>query len=1271
MAKRFSIFLFFISILFYENASAISIETLEQQWKWANFDEKNGLIRSAFNSVYQAKNGVIWTVSDNGIFYYDHFKWNRVKAFNATDRFSNPGIIDEDSKGNLYTCFYDTLFIISEQNVRKILFSINQENILIEQAFFKSDSVYIKYRIKNENFFRLGLVVNGKISSFWSGEKYPITPYTTLFKTKAGNIYFSINEKIFKIQNNQVKYLCSVSSEKCKISQISENKKGDGFVAYASIPSDFKIHRFNFNLSNTTKKVLLQSTNFPRSLDIFNDGNILILNRQGNTSILDKNNQFHEWLKPSNVGSRNFVFIDENESIWMGSFGKLHWFQTNSKYWSFRKFKYKGNNNDCKSLFMDKDSNIWTSLMAGLVKIDKYGNETFIESANGQKIREITTINQDENGKIWIGSGAVKNMTFSFDGKTWTHHNSNNGLTNQCIHKIEKGIDGKLYFLVFINKGFLNGDGEGIYILDRGKFLKPNWVKKLKQKRFYSFLQQKDSSIWLVGLGYIVKIKNDSIYEFQVKNGLPNNNIYDLTEDTTGKIWFFAIPKGLHYIENKKVNYIDNQQDQDSKRSVAEILIDNKGIIWYTGSEGVYAYSNYSHFHIDQKVGLQSQTAWPIIQLKNKLYIGTNGEGINTLDLSILDIPAPEVILSPIQVEGKEAGFVWKAFTYDQSYPDDYSLSYSVNGGPWSVWSTEQQVIVQGLKFGENKLEYRVKGIFPNNNMTVYESSIKVPYPYYAQINFILPILLLLFALLFLSIKYLINNKKNISGLINKEKRMESYIRSMPFNSAILNEQGICLESFFTYNSRGQEFSIQVNQSLPQMFNPQKSLEIKQAIERCIHLQFYETKEFTFQNKNGETKHYEIRISPFEESSEKTNKTLVVFIDVTESKLNQEELLKAKQIAEKANQTKMQFLSNMSHEIRTPMNAIIGITDMMFDDIEEPVQKENLSLIKRSADNLLVIINDILDISKIESGKVEIEYIDFNLIELIEQLIGTFKFKAAKKGIKFHHSFQRNTPEYLHGDPVRLNQILVNLIGNAIKFTEKGEVKLEILIIEIVKNQVRLKFKVIDTGIGIAAESQSKIFESFAQEGRTITRRFGGTGLGLSISKHLAELLNGTIELESEQGKGSIFTVILPFKLALKLNKLEYISQENRNLQNIKILLVEDNNMNQIVANQLLKKWNAQVKCVFNGIEALEILQKEEFDLILMDLQMPEMDGYEATKNIRKQKKWNKIPIIALTADAFPEIKKQALETGMDEFISKPFNQDELYFKISKLVFNH
>ncbi|MFY8021711.1 MAG: response regulator [Bacteroidia bacterium] len=1245
-------------------------EMFNQQWKWAIFDEKKGLIRSAYLNLYQSKNGDYWAVSDKGILKYDHYKWNLINSYDATNRHANPGILDEDNKGNLYVCLSDTLYFITQKTTKKIILNLNGKSLLAEKVFLKSDSIYIKYKFINENIARYALIVKGKITEIWA-EKITEKPfYTDLFKTKAGNIYLTIKEKIYLITGNKIKYVHAITSSPARINQISENLNGDGFITFSERPSDFRIQKVNFKKQTSEKAILLDDAYFPRSIDIFKNGNILILNRQGDTYLLDQNNQISEWKNQSSMGSRNFVYIDRNEGVWMGSFAKLNWFQTNNKFWTYTKFNFKQNNSSVKCLFLDRDSNIWTSLVWGLVKIDKYGQQTFFESANGKAFRELTAINQDENGNIWVGSGAYKNMTFSYDGKTWKEHHAKNGFTDNCVHKIEKGIDGKLYFLVFINNGFENGIGEGIFKLENGKFSKPSWQKLLKQNRFYSFLQQKDNTIWAVGTQYLVRIKNDKISEFTSENGLPIGNIYDIAEDNAGKIWFFAVPKGLYKIENERVQNLASELDQDSRRSVAEILIDQRNTIWFTGSEGLHAYHNHSMYQIDQKLGLQSQAAWPLIRINNKLFIGTNGEGINSLDLSIMDIPAPEVSISPIQVEGKEAGFVWKAITYNQTYPDEYHISYSLNDGNWSPWSSEQQVIIQGLKYGNNKLLYRVKGLFPRNEDSIYESNIKVPYPYYLQPSFYVPILLLLLALVFISIKYLINNKKNISRLKKNEKRMESYIRSMPFNSAILNEDGICLESMFTLQSSGQDFSIKEGQSLLQLFDYDKADELKNAIQRCIHLQFYETKEFTFITKHNETKYYEIRISPFEESFEYSKKVIAVFIDVTDSKLTQEELIQAKQIAEKANQAKMQFLSNMSHEIRTPMNAIIGITDMMIDDIKEPTQKENINIIKRSADHLLVIINDILDISKIESGKIDIESINFNLHDQIKQLINTLKFKAFNKGILFNYKIQENLPEFLFGDPVRLHQILINILGNALKFTEKGEVRLEVYFETKTENEVEIQFKITDTGIGIAKENQTKIFESFAQEGKNITRIFGGTGLGLSISKHLTQLLNGQISLESEKDVGSIFTVKIPFKLAK--NQIDYHQKISniKDLKNVKILIVEDNKMNQIVTNQLLKKWNASTNSAYNGSEALNILEENNFDLILMDLQMPVMDGYETTKKIKEQKKWNKIPIIALTADAFPEIKKQALEVGMDEFITKPFNQEELYQKISKLVFN-
>lgn len=1259
-----------LSILLSLKLFGITKESYNQQWKWANFDEKTGLIRSAYLNLYHSKNGDYWAVSDKGIFKYDHYKWNQINYFDATNSFANPGIIDEDSKGNLFVCLSDTLFLISNGITKKINLNVKGKSLSIEKAYLKSDTVYIKYKFYKDPLSRFGLIVSGKLQEIWKEKKTPTVSYTNLFKTKAGNIYFTNNEKVFQVSEDKLKFIYSINSGPVKINQISENENRDGFITYSFSPADLSIQKVNFEKSTFSKPIRLEDIYFPRSIDIFKDGNILILNKQGSTYLLNKNNQLIEWVNPVNIGSRNFLYIDRNEDIWMGSFAKLSWLQNNNKYWTYKKFNYLKNNNNIKCLFWDKDSNIWASLQLGLIKIDKYGKETFFESVNGKKLQELTAINQDINGNIWVGSGALKNMTFSFDGKLWKEHNANNGFTDNCVHKIEKGVDGKLYFLVFINRGFENGIGEGVICLDNGKFIKPVWNKTLKQNRFYSFLQQKDKTIWLVGTRYLVKIKGNKVFEFNEERGLPQGNIYDITEDNEGQIWFFATPKGLFKIENDLIFPIDSKFEKDSRRSVAEILIDHRNTIWFTGSEGLYAFHQNSIYQIDQKLGLQSQATWPIIRINNNLYVGTNGEGINSLDLSILDIPPPLVTISPIQVEGKEAGFVWKAITYNQTYPDEYSISYSINGENWSQWSSEQQVIIQGLKYGNNKLLYKVRGLFPRNSNDIFESRIKVPYPYYLQPTFYVPILLLLLALFAISIQYLINNKRNINRLKQNEKRMESYIRSMPFNSAILNENGICLESMFPFQSRGQEFSVSIGQSLLELFDQEKATELKNAIQKCIHLQFYETKEFTYTTIKGETKYYEIRISPFEESFEVSNKVIAVFIDVTDSKLTQEELIKAKQVAEKANQAKMHFLSNMSHEIRTPMNAIIGITDMMLDEIKEPPHDENIQIIKKSADHLLVIINDILDISKIESGKIDIESINFNLHDQIKQLVNTLKYKASNKGILFSYFIQENIPENLFGDPVRLHQILVNILGNALKFTEMGEVKLEVNFEPKTDNEVEIQFKIIDTGIGIAKENQAKIFESFAQEGKNITRRFGGTGLGLSISKHLTQLLNGQISLESEKNKGSIFTIKIPFKLAKILPQFQQSVFEVKDLKNAKILIVEDNKMNQIVTNQLLKKWNSTTQSAYNGHEALDRLTEENFDLILMDLQMPVMDGYETTKKIKEQKKWNKIPIIALTADAFPEIKKQALEVGMDEFITKPFNQEELYQKISKLVFN-
>ncbi|HEV2991879.1 MAG TPA: ATP-binding protein [Candidatus Angelobacter sp.] len=457
-------------------------------------------------------------------------------------------------------------------------------------------------------------------------------------------------------------------------------------------------------------------------------------------------------------------------------------------------------------------------------------------------------------------------------------------------------------------------------------------------------------------------------------------------------------------------------------------------------------------------------------------------------------------------------------------------------------------------------------------------------------------------------------------------------------------------------------------------YSPEMSRLFREAYER-VYLSGKGAKlHYSMTLDNGRQVFNEQSISLKKDAQGNPTGFILIIRDSFERNQAQIQLAKAKEAAEAASKAKSEFVANISHEIRTPLNGIIGTLELVGHTDLNPEQRELLELAQISADSLLVVINDALDFSKIEAGRLELDRVEVELSQAIAQSIGTLAIAARKKEMDLTYEVSPEVPRFLLGDPVRLKQVLLNLLGNAIKFSQRGRVTVRVCMEESMGRSVKLKFSVTDQGIGIPLEKQKAIFEAFAQADASTTRKFGGTGLGLTICSRLVNLMGGSIWVESTPGKGSTFYFTAVFEVANGTNLTMAMDsgtgRKPDRAYKLKVLLAEDNLVNQKLAVRLLQDLGHQPVVATTGIEALAKLEEQSFDLVIMDVQMPDMDGFTATAAIRarEDKTTARLPIIAMTANAIKGDRERCIEAGMDDYIAKPMGANQLQEAIERMM---
>lgn len=960
-------------------------------------------------------------------------------------------------------------------------------------------------------------------------------------------------------------------------------------------------------------------------------------------------------FRPVPLRNVSLLRFRPNGELWSATGHGLYLWRRASQLWSqAMPPRYGELARTVHDILFHSNGSLWLATMGGVAVRSPRGDWKLLNRLGGVAVTMATGIREDEQGNVWVVSGAGFGGAWRWDGAHWRHFGERDGLTGASIHRIYRARDGALWFLSTGVGSPTEALAAGAYRLAKGRFERWSSGRGLASSHVMAMAEGPHGELYFGTRRGVSLYHQGRWRHWDRTNGMEGSSVFSMQVDRQGALWFSTRGNGLYFLNHQGQIRRIGVPEGLAGGEIWEVKTGPKGRLWTTTQTGlsVLESGHWTRFHASS--GLDNAHLWPIAFRGDEVCAGSLGGGLYCTSLMDSTTRRTRAILAEPQTKPQFTILRWRPVSqWGADPPTEIRTRYRMDSNPWSEWGQATELTVAGLRPGGHRFEVQTRG--PLEPIPASASlSFQVPLPYYLQWEFLLPVgvltaivLLLIAVLTRRHLRYqrelarsearfraIVDNSSDIVAIVNRGRRLiyanTALERQLGYSQAELGALG--LNVVHPGDRPAVEQAIEAAHAQPGRIVP--------APHRCRHL-------------DGSWRSVEMDLLNLLHVPG-VNGIVAHIRDVTERREFQDKLAEAKLQAEQASKAKSDFLTTMSHEVRTPMNGILGMCGLLEETRLDPTQREYASIIRGSAHSLLTIVNDVLDLSRIEAGKMVLAREPFSLEAVCREAIDLLRPRALEQNISLVLDYPPAIPRHFLGDGARIRQVVVNLVGNAVKFTHAGGVTLRVSAFT-AAGPCLVRVEVRDTGIGIAPDQLPRLFEKFTQADSSNTRRYGGSGLGLSISRSLIERMGGEIGAGSEPGRGSCFWFELPLPLTDVQPPLEPGPAAIEALPKARVLVVEDNRVNQLVVARMLGRLGLEIDTAGDGQEALDRVARSSFDLILMDCQMPGMDGYQAAAAIRRSEfPAHHTPIIALTANAMEGERQRCLDAGMDDYLSKP-----------------